>query len=59
MLQYALSRTLSPALVAVPDAAARQRNVAAKLHEFYALSAPPDLAAEVILRVVKSRKRRS
>jgi hypothetical protein len=41
VVEYALSRTLSPALVAqyqtqLPD----KRMLAAKLHEFYALSAP-------------------
>ena len=41
MVEYALSRTLSPALVAqyqtqLPD----KRLLAAKLHEFYALNAP-------------------
>jgi len=42
VVEYALSRTLSPALVAqyqtqLPD----KRLLAAKLHEFYALNAPP------------------
>jgi hypothetical protein len=41
VVEYALSRTLSPALVAhyqtqLPD----KQMLAAKLHEFYALSAP-------------------
>jgi len=43
VVEYALSRSLSPALVAqyqtqLPD----KQLLAAKLHEFYALSAPPD-----------------
>jgi predicted nuclease of restriction endonuclease-like (RecB) superfamily len=45
VVEYALSRTLSPALVAqyqtqLPD----KRMLAAKLHEFYALNAPETLA---------------
>jgi predicted nuclease of restriction endonuclease-like (RecB) superfamily len=60
VVEYALSRTLSPALVAqyqmqLPD----KGMLAAKLHEFYALSAPPELAAEATPRAAKSRKRRS
>jgi len=43
VVEYALSRTLSPALVAqyqtqLPD----KQMLATKLHEFYALSAPVD-----------------
>ena len=43
MVEYALSRTLSPALIAeyqtqLPD----KKLLAAKLHEFYALNAPED-----------------
>ncbi|HET7159319.1 MAG TPA: PDDEXK nuclease domain-containing protein, partial [Burkholderiales bacterium] len=43
VVEYALSRTLSPALVAqyqtqLPD----KQMLAAKLHEFYALSAPEE-----------------
>lgn len=60
VVEYALSRTLSPALVAqyqmqLPD----KGMLAAKLHEFYASSAPPELAAEAMPRAAKSRKRRS
>ena len=47
VVEYALSRTLSPALVAqyqmqLPD----KGMLAAKLHEFYALSAPLDAASD-------------
>ena len=47
VVEYALSRSLSPALVAqyqtqLPD----KRLLAAKLHEFYALSAPTDAVSE-------------
>lgn len=54
VVEYALSRTLSPALVAqyqtqLPD----KQLLAAKLHEFYALSAPD--AVEVV--APKARKR--
>ena len=47
VVEYALSRTLSPALVAeyrtqLPD----KQMLAAKLHEFYALSAPTAEPAE-------------
>ena len=46
VVEYALSRTLSPALVAqyqtqLPD----KQLLAAKLHEFYALNAPADMSA--------------
>ncbi|SOE06327.1 Predicted nuclease of restriction endonuclease-like (RecB) superfamily, DUF1016 family [Variovorax sp. YR752] len=61
VVEYALSRTLSPALVAqyqmqLPD----KRMLAAKLHEFYALNAPQDVAAEpAVPRVAKRTKRPS
>lgn len=47
VVEYALSRTLSPALVAqyqmqLPD----KRMLAQKLHEFYALCAPETVAAQ-------------
>ena len=56
VVEYALSRTLSPALVAqyqtqLPD----KRLLAAKLHEFYALNAP-DLAQAA--GVPRARKKR-
>ena len=49
VVEYALSRTLSPALVAqyqtqLPD----KRLLAAKLHEFYALNAPEAVQAEPV-----------
>jgi hypothetical protein len=49
VVEYALSRTLSPALVAqyqtqLPD----KQLLAAKLHEFYALSAPTVEAVEPV-----------
>ena len=51
VVEYALSRTLSPALVAqyqtqLPD----KRLLAAKLHEFYALNAPDATPAASALR---------
>lgn len=54
VVEYALSRTLSPALVAqyqtqLPD----KQMLAAKLHEFYALSAP-----QAVSLVAKPQKRR-
>ncbi len=56
VVEYALSRTLSPALVAeyrtqLPD----KQMLAAKLHEFYALSAPA-VAAEQRLLARRSRE---
>jgi predicted nuclease of restriction endonuclease-like (RecB) superfamily len=56
VVEYALSRTLSPALVAqyqtqLPD----KQMLAAKLHEFYALSAP-EAAASVAKRRTKKAK---
>jgi predicted nuclease of restriction endonuclease-like (RecB) superfamily len=56
VVEYALSRTLSPALVAqyqtqLPD----KQLLAAKLHEFYALSAP-EPAVEVVARKVPKKK---
>jgi len=52
VVEYALSRALSPAAVAqyqtqLPD----KRLLAAKLHEFYALSAPEELPAKAAPRV--------
>ena len=61
VVEYALSRSLSPALVAqyrmqLPD----KGMLAAKLHEFYALSAPLDTASDTAApRGARSRKRRS
>jgi predicted nuclease of restriction endonuclease-like (RecB) superfamily len=61
VVEYALSRSLSPALVAqyrmqLPD----KGMLAAKLHEFYALSAPLDTASDTAApRAARSRKRRS
>ncbi len=59
VVEYALSRTLSPALVAqyqtqLPD----KQMLAAKLHEFYALNAPdgtnePDAAPSPVLKPIK------
>ncbi len=54
VVEYALSRTLSPALVAqyqtqLPD----KQMLAAKLHEFYALSVPEEVSTEP-----KTRKKR-
>jgi predicted nuclease of restriction endonuclease-like (RecB) superfamily len=56
VVEYALSRTLSPALVAqyqtqLPD----KQMLAAKLHEFYALSAP---ASEAPVRAPSSRAKK-
>ena len=47
MVEYALSRTLSPALIAeyqtqLPD----KKLLAAKLHEFYVLNAPEQASAK-------------
>ncbi|RCW64454.1 hypothetical protein DES41_11578 [Pseudorhodoferax soli] len=58
MVEYALSRTLSPALVAqyqtqLPD----RQLLAAKLHEFYALSAPDVAPADPPPK--RPRKRRT
>ena len=55
VVEYALSRTLSPALVAqyqtqLPD----KRMLAAKLHEFYALNAPEPVAAAPARRKKKA-----
>jgi predicted nuclease of restriction endonuclease-like (RecB) superfamily len=54
VVEYALSRTLSPALVAqyqtqLPD----KRLLAAKLHEFYVLNAPEQAEEEPARKVVK------
>lgn len=56
VVEYALSRTLSPALVAqyqtqLPD----KRLLAAKLHEFYALNAPEVADEAATPRVYKKR----
>ena len=56
VVEYALSRTLSPALVAayqtqLPDKAM----LAAKLHEFYALNAPEPVAVEATRQRSKGR----
>jgi hypothetical protein len=56
VVEYALSRALSPALVAqyqtqLPD----KRMLAAKLHEFYALNAPE---ADLSSPAPKGRKKR-
>jgi len=55
VVEYALSRSLSPALIAeyqtqLPD----KKLLAAKLHEFYALNAPEDDAG----KPSKKRKKR-
>lgn len=57
VVEYALSRTLSPALVAqyqtqLPD----KRLLAAKLHEFYALSAPEVAAVRSVRKVVPKKR---
>ena len=60
VVEYALSRTLSPALVAqyqtqLPD----KRMLAAKLHEFYALNAPDaDVEPVPVLAVPTRRKKK-
>ena len=56
VVEYALSRTLSPALVAqyqtqLPD----KRLLAAKLHEFYALNAPEEVATKAAPRGRKAK----
>ena len=56
VVEYALSRTLSPAAVAqyqtqLPD----KRLLAAKLHEFYALSAPEDAPARPVRKVAAKK----
>ena len=56
VVEYALSRTLSPALVAqyqtqLPD----KRLLAAKLHEFYALSAPEVAVARPVRKVAPKK----
>ena len=64
VVEYALSRTLSPALIAeyqtqLPD----KKLLAAKLHEFYALNAPepaqPKRASKSVKRVTKVPKKGS
>jgi len=60
VVEYALSRTLSPALIAeyqtsLPD----KRLLQAKLHEFYALNAPVDGAECAAAVVRKSRGRKA
>jgi predicted nuclease of restriction endonuclease-like (RecB) superfamily len=57
VVEYALSRTLSPALVAqyqtqLPD----KRMLAAKLHEFYALNAPQEEARVALPRTRKKAR---
>jgi len=59
VVEYALSRTLSPSLVAeyqtqLPD----KQLLAAKLHEFYALNAPADTpaAAPAPIKTAGARK---
>lgn len=59
VVEYALSRTLSPALVAqyqtqLPD----KHMLAAKLHEFYALSAPEEVAEKAESTAPKARKKK-
>ena len=59
VVEYALSRTLSPALVAqyqtqLPD----KRMLAAKLHEFYALNAPAAEAELVPVAVAAVRRKK-
>ena len=58
VVEYALSRTLSPALVAqyetqLPD----KRLLAAKLHEFYALNAPASAASTATRRTKRDGKK--
>ena len=58
MVEYALSRTLSPALIAqyqtqLPD----KKLLAAKLHEFYALNAPEQDKAGPAGKPLKRAKR--
>ncbi|WP_458237693.1 PDDEXK nuclease domain-containing protein [Pseudomonas sp. P5_A2_2] len=60
VVEYALSRTLSPALVAqyqtqLPD----KQMLAAKLHEFYALNAPAEGEAVPVAAVPARRKKGS
>lgn len=57
-MEYALSRTLSPALVAqyqtqLPD----KQMLAAKLHELYALSAPVDELGPSAAAPVRRKKK--
>jgi predicted nuclease of restriction endonuclease-like (RecB) superfamily len=59
VVEYALSRTLSPALVAqyqtqLPD----KQLLAAKLHEFYALSAPGEAPEKAAPKVPRARKKK-
>ena len=59
VVEYALSRTLSPALVAqyqtqLPD----KQMLAAKLHEFYALNAPAAEAKPVPVAAVPARRKK-
>ena len=58
VVEYALSRSLSPALIAeyqtqLPD----KKLLAAKLHEFYALNAPEDVEAKLAKRKKKEGNR--
>ena len=57
VVEYALSRTLSPALIAeyqtqLPD----KKLLAAKLHEFYALNAPAQVRAKPVSKSAKRKK---
>jgi hypothetical protein len=59
VVEYALSRTLSPALIAeyqtrLPD----KKLLAAKLHEFYALNAPEEPVAMPARKVSKKGSRK-
>jgi predicted nuclease of restriction endonuclease-like (RecB) superfamily len=59
VVEYALSRTLSPALVAqyqtqLPD----KQMLAAKLHEFYALSAPEEAREKAAPTAAEARKKK-
>ena len=59
VVEYALSRTLSPALVAqyqtqLPD----KKLLAAKLHEFYALNAPVDASGPVPTAATPARRKK-
>lgn len=60
VVEYALSRTLSPALIAeyqtqLPD----KKLLAAKLHEFYALNAPEQARAKPVSKSAKRTKKTS
>ncbi len=60
VVEYALSRTLSPALIAeyqtqLPD----KKLLAAKLHEFYVLNAPEQARAKPASKPLKRSKKRA